>query len=542
MTVDELYNYLVEKNLESDILDVLLFNKLGISFIPIKKPAIIYDSDTHCYFGIEETGYNILSTDYFNVVLEAQSLYEAMPNFFHHQQHLIGYIMKYNNMICLVILYYKGINKMTVIRNDAIQMFLSILDEHDISLNPASLDNLINEAKNIRNSYQKIHHLPEKITDINLFFDDSIKKHLSKEKLLYTRLEKLYRDRLLDIQDDVSWGRSVLSNISTYASKLGSNTTKVELYATLVKPDTIHTDLNKTSIIDKRDNIPNILLELAIRLNANKLYIATGYLFDSGLKKLEPTLNVICNKSGEIEFTVGALKNSKAHKGSINRTTASLINEYIDSGRINKLFTNPEQFYHGKFYYIANDEEAYVIVGSSNVTSSAFYNNYELDLIDRITNVKNSQYISWYENFRNQLTDIEKLNINDYENNLFSDEAHHSKSEGIYRKLTTDEQKERLKILESFNPTQVFDNWINDSIGFKPFKNYYIYEYKDKSLYVLESFEFGNACYILSGNCIDDIKESIKGKSKQNVQESDIYVTHIEHGMDFNNIISEILI
>ena len=41
-------------------------------------------------------------------------------------------------------------------------------------------------------------------------------------------------------------------------------------------------------------------------------------------------------------------------------------------------------FYHGKFYYIANDNKAFVIIGSSNISKTAYLNNYELDRLFEI--------------------------------------------------------------------------------------------------------------------------------------------------------------
>ena len=43
-----------------------------------------------------------------------------------------------------------------------------------------------------------------------------------------------------------------------------------------------------------------------------------------------------------------------------------------------------EAFYHGKFYYLCDENFAYIIIGSSNISKTAFHSNHELDILHKV--------------------------------------------------------------------------------------------------------------------------------------------------------------
>ena len=81
------------------------------------------------------------------------------------------------------------------------------------------------------------------------------------------------------------------------------------------------------------------------------------------------------------------------------------------------MYTYQNSFYHGKFYYIANDNKAFVIIGSSNISKTAYLNNYELDLLFEIdcNNPEEQDFINWFEKFKSECVKIEELNAEEYD-------------------------------------------------------------------------------------------------------------------------------
>ena len=540
MNAEEALNYIQANDLECEMTDVLLFNDLDFYFIPMVQPGLTPDKPGSFYLSSLKNDYNYLSSDYCNMTFSVGEICETAPKIYYHPEHLVGYIARYKNQIEGRIEYYKKSDAANVLRLNVIKSFFCCMEDEKGDLSKEYILDLIRKSKRIRNGYKRETDSEDLIVDIDILFDRKIINYIKNDSIKTGLLHRIYVDRLIDLQLKLSFGKCSLIASEVYLTG-GFKPTSILFYTDIIYPEKIFTNLESTiSIIDSKDTIPNILFDLSMRLNAKVLRIATGYIYDSGLKLLEPTLNTVGNRNGEISFYVGALQHYPKASNDMNRSTAKLINEYLRSKRLDNLFTYTNGFLHGKHYYIANDEEAYVIIGSSNVTYSAYYNNYEFNIIHHVKK-EDDIYSLWFDDLEEKSIKIDYLDETAYEQNIIQDEGGTSKGDSIYRKLTTEEQKKRYEILLRYNPSQVHENCFQGSRGFKPFKKYSVFEYEEKRLFVLESFDFGNACYFLQGESLMDIKAELRNKTKTDIQNSDHYLTHVVHESAFEDTIKEIL-
>ena len=141
-----------------------------------------------------------------------------------------------------------------------------------------------------------------------------------------------------------------------------------------------------------------VLKELIKRTSINVLLVAVGFVYESGLKILEDELKIISDRTGaDIELMVGALQHFDAENPGtkIDKATVIKINEMIENLDL-KVFTYQPSFYHGKYYYLQSAGKGYVIVGSSNISTTAFNENYELDIIHTFKPQMNNNFINWF--------------------------------------------------------------------------------------------------------------------------------------------------
>lgn len=108
-----------------------------------------------------------------------------------------------------------------------------------------------------------------------------------------------------------------------------------------------------------------------------QVLVSVAYVRTSGLDEIEKELKVVFNK---IRFFVG-IRNDITSVQAIKRLLAMDVELYaVDTGSRKTIF-------HPKVYLTHNDKEAYVIIGSANMTFGGLYNNIEastamkLDLI-----------------------------------------------------------------------------------------------------------------------------------------------------------------
>lgn len=258
----------------------------------------------------------------------------------------------------------------------------------------------------------------------------------------------------------------------------------------------------KVQILPHGILLSEILYELAVEINANIFYAAVGFAFSSGLKMLSPLLEYMKKKGGKVELLCGSLQNyySDSRISKMDRRTAIYIKNIMKEFNIG-LFTYEKSFYHGKFYYIGNKEKAYVVLGSSNISQTAYLKNYEFDVLIELNVGEKNIFISWYEKLKKQCISIVNLEENRFESmdweselDIYSSQFIHKMSDSeVMSKITelTDEDiKFRLNNWMKFNPSDVMSN-----LGIKALDGYIVFLYADYGIAVFESFIPGNAYY-----------------------------------------------
>ena len=142
----------------------------------------------------------------------------------------------------------------------------------------------------------------------------------------------------------------------------------------------------KWKILDNDIIVSELLYEICLNIQATSLLVAVGFVFDSGLKLLQPLITSINVNNGIVELIIGSLQNYGHNmiNQKMDKKTAITLNELINTN-IAQIYTYNESFYHGKFYYIAGINKSYVLLGSSNISKTAYLNNKELDILFEFT-------------------------------------------------------------------------------------------------------------------------------------------------------------
>ena len=313
-----------------------------------------------------------------------------------------------------------------------------------------------------------------------------------------------------------------------------------------------HIDLtNKTypQIITKNIIISEFLIDLAQEINANKFIAAVGFTYASGLRMLFPLFDFLqSSNSCSIELLTGSLQNfeNQGKSAKIDKNTVILLNKLIENYNL-KLFTYNENFYHGKFYYLANDKNAYIIIGSSNISKTAYLDNYELnsfitiDLTEKI-----DKYMEWYEEFKNNCVLIKSLNPDWFIDYKWESELDVYGSIGIKKlscedvskeimSLTDEETKFRLNSWLSHNPSEIFGNLCISSL-----QEYIVFLFAEYGLAVFESFIPGNAYYTFKYFDFDDLIRSVSTLTKSQMLLSSSFLSRGYHISDKDKLETKI--
>lgn len=535
MTANELIQYIETNKLEYQMVDILLFNDFQFDFIPVFNPKVaINNMDCSLLDGDE---LNLLSSDYQlpSFRLTEELLPSNWNRYVNHPEHLSAYIVRHINSVFGEFIYNRGSNASIQIRNEAFEDFIQISGISNIN----DFNKLARRASSIRrNRYRKGFGDKNTIKYVDLLidkrvFDSLMFNHEDPELIiqmysirLFEAEKRIYNDRYISIDNSLILPENTESVISFFAEFIPIDKNKTPLD-------------QDVSIIDKDDHISNILYQIAIETNANTFFAATGYAYESGIRMLLPAITCVRgnNKPHSIELIIGDLKNYKndVKQKSMNRATASKLNWMKDSYLLDHLYTYPNAFYHGKFYYISNGKITYVIIGSSNITESAYSKNRELDLIFRFQkegdeiSEQEQMFYDWYINLRKNSIELHKLNETLFKSNLYIDEANNSYGSSILRELTSEEEKERFRFLEDLNPSQINGKIFSQKKEFKAFQHYIAFYYPEKNLSIIESFRYGNSCFILGTTDEERIKLELSRKSKEQVRQSDIYISNVNH-------------
>lgn len=528
MSPSDLIQLLEDKHQEYRILNVLMFNNLSFTFLPIINPKVFLHNTNRAAFElIGFDGVNLFSTNdivpTFKLtkdILEAKIFKKCIL----HPEHIYAYAIRTNDLIGIELIYTRGQNFARQIRNYA---FLSFLNFNPVS----SIDEfqrVYEESLVIQKNYTKGAGRKDLL---RLVFDKALYHSIIRESIGLNEFENSYALRLHSALQECFNNRDALIQLSSSVSETLVFTGE---YSSITH---IFTPLDKDiSIVDERDDISNILFRLAHDLKATRLYIATGYMFESGLTSLTSALFCIKRSPDTmVELLVGDLYKyiSGGKVRTPNRATAEKINALLSANTVDKLYTYPNKFYHGKFYYIANQEIGYVITGSSNVSLSAFQSNRELDVIFRFEHkdgysTLEKEFIVWYDSIKGQCVELKELDPNMFPSNLFIDEAGNSYSTSILKTIPSEEEKARFQFLESFSPSKVETNLFKGK-AYRPFKGYMLFLFPDSGVSVLEGFSYGNSCYVFSTNNVEHVKQLLASKSKEEVRNLEEFITSINH-------------
>ena len=115
----------------------------------------------------------------------------------------------------------------------------------------------------------------------------------------------------------LSPGRFLFINLNKIYDDISHNINGIGFQFRCIHPPELRTDISKDlAIIDQKDKISDILCNIVSKLNCNsiKFYVATGYVFESGLDLLEPIYQLLIWRSmagmglSIAELVVGALQ------------------------------------------------------------------------------------------------------------------------------------------------------------------------------------------------------------------------------------------
>lgn len=291
----------------------------------------------------------------------------------------------------------------------------------------------------------------------------------------------------------------------------------------------------------ERGTISQVITEIAKSKNITQLHMAVGFAFQSGLKKIEEAIQVVRREQGQCEMILGSLQNydEDINQRKIDKSTVKYLNELICKKRI-LLYTYKEAFYHGKFYYLASEKNAYIIVGSSNISKTAFDYNYEMDVLFVVEkgSEQDKKFCGWYEQLKKQCKEINRINEKIFQEYNWQSELDVFQSANL-KKISPEEIRKRIQLL-SDEETKFRQNlWlahnpvVYDDVGIDALKAYTMYVFEEKELVVFESFIPQNAFYAFAcPNGIEDLIITIKSMTKTQMTFSQNYINRGNHTLN----------
>lgn len=271
-----------------------------------------------------------------------------------------------------------------------------------------------------------------------------------------------------------------------------------------ILPDDITFDIHFRTIFNKFDVI--------------NLYIATGYMYKSGLELIEnEIINIISNKN-ECKLLIGSLRDYYHNDliTDMDKKTAEYLNVLLKDGCQIKSYEN--SFYHGKLYIFECRDVLIVIIGSTNVSKSAFRSNKELNTIFFFKTNHENKYIEWFNNLWDESTEIEYLDLSRFGDSITQtfdgDQFQVVSRESLYAQISLlkDVQlKERLLLWLKYNPNNFYENIVISK------QNYIAFEYLEKNMVVLDSLYHGNSFFVFYDTSFNLLKDQLKNKTKREI-------------------------
>ena len=298
------------------------------------------------------------------------------------------------------------------------------------------------------------------------------------------------------------------------------------------------------SAVIPKNQTAYILKELMKRNDINVFWAAVGFVYESGLRILEKELKLVAERdNADIEMIIGALQHydCKNPGTKIDRSTVEKINEMIDILGM-KVYTYQPSFYHGKYYYLQNSNKGYVIVGSSNISNTAFNENYELDIIHTFNSKLNNSFANWFFQLRNKSKEIIELEVDKFMENHWDSEqdafVHISKNrvsladmQKEINKLTDDDKKFRLNLWMEHAPACIYRN-----VSVNALHNYIMLVFTYDHLVVFESFIPGNAYYVFKYDDLDGLLEKISKMTKNQMMLAECSIQRGNHIQNRENL------
>lgn len=283
-------------------------------------------------------------------------------------------------------------------------------------------------------------------------------------------------------------------------------------------------------IIDKYEPIDEIINYICDTIHVRDIYIASGYVYKSGLELIKPSLEISKKNNGEIKIIIGSLqkyRNAVSYNTSMlygmDKDTAQYINDLTQEYRI-KISTFEEKFYHGKYYLLKGKDKTCLILGSSNVSSSGFKLNRELNILQVFNNdsLKSDKFLEWFNSFWFECYEILELEPKYFCNREIEENSlvelnkieRRDKDYLVSRihELTDEEIKSRFKMWLKKEPDNIYTD-----LNIESLKEYILIEYKDYNLIILESFESGNGYYYFNYYDVESLIQQIKLLSKTEI-------------------------
>ena len=265
------------------------------------------------------------------------------------------------------------------------------------------------------------------------------------------------------------------------------------------------TNTYNVCILDSYRPLHLQIIELLNEAQIKDIIIACGYVFNSGLKYLSSVIDSTLSTNGKVSFVVGALQGYSEDTDNvltgIDQSTAKQLNIYLKNNSF-ALFTCKNRFYHGKLFCFESEKNTVIVMGSSNVSHSAFASNLELNIAFVFENEDSLK--SSFQEWINKLI-LNCIQINHLDENKFGTNELQMAGSVVLKHISSDTIKRRIDELTNSEIQYRMNLWMKHSpdviaedLGIIALPDYFIFVYSKYRLMVLESFSAGNSYFCLN--------------------------------------------
>lgn len=538
LTTDEILEYIEAEDIERDVNLLILFNDIDFYLLPLRTPEFIYEEEK---FFFRANGYKVFANDFFEI--NFTDISDKIVKWISSPQYLYACQIGFKNQGILEIAYSRDDEGIIRLWHNVVSDFIECANIQSIE----HLNEAINKAKNRYQIYQRsikstYKYNVDEICELDIFWKIPITNHTDSlnNKKLHRVLKHKFDDIIGYFFNNYRYTIGIDSELYLGRHPITNRYVELQFIINFKNLTVLQTPIaSECSIVSEDDKIPDILYNIAVSIKATDFRMAVGYAYKKGIELILPTILIVKNLKGSVELGIGALQNynTSQHVLGMDKLTANYINRLVEDGYIDGVFTCDEKFYHGKFYYISNGEISYVLVGSSNITKSAFTDNTEFDVLFRMDLSENqmrerdSHFAKWYGNLKARTTFLNVLDVEKFTETTHTGKSKKQSSDNaIRRSLTNKEENDRLDLILKYSPEIHPSPFVGaGKSSFKAFKKYHVFVFAEKNVIILESFSYGDACYAFSAGEFSIIKNIFSYTSKMQIKASDYYITSIEH-------------